>query len=115
MLLNNFRFIGRLVKDANYFPATEEKKAYANFSIAVDSGNDKTDYFNLITFGSVADFIGKYTKKGTLLALQGRIDASKEIEVVDGNSTYKKKDISFIVEDVKVLAYPQNKDSKEDE
>ncbi len=110
MIQNGFNFIGRLTKDAYFSPSTEDKKAYANLDIAVDrNGKDAgTDFISLVAFGNQADYIGKYTSKGTLIAVSGRVDMSKEIEIIVEGKNYKRHEAQFIIEDVKILAQPLN-------
>lgn len=110
MIQNGFNFIGRLTKEAYYSPATGEKKSYSNFDIAVDrNGRDSgADFISLVAFGVQADYIGKYATKGTLIAVSGRIDTSKEIEIIVDGKNYKKHEAQFIIEDVKILAQPSN-------
>ena len=114
MIQNKFQFIGRLTKDPYYVAANGEKKAFATFDLAVDGYDaEHTDFFTLKTFRN-ADYVGKYTSKGTLVAVEGRVTLTKEIEQVatkqDGTTqNFFAKQPEFIVEDVKILAYPSNK------
>ena len=92
MIQNGFNFIGRLTKEVYYSQSTGEKKAYCNFDIAVDRNGKEagTDFISLVAFGVQADYIGKYTTKGTLIAVSGRVDTSKEIEIVVEGKNYKR-------------------------
>lgn len=113
MIQNNFNFIGRLVKDPNYFAGSENKKAYCQLSLAVDGGKDaqgedKVDFITLSAFGNTADYIGKYCKKGTMIACDGKVDTSKQITVLDSNQQYNKRDVQFIINDVRILVQPMN-------
>ena len=115
MIQNKFQFIGRLTKDAYYVAANGDKKAFATIDLAVDGYDaEHTDFFILKAFGGTADIIGKYTSKGTLVVVEGRITLTKEIEQVatkqDGSTqSFKAKQPEFLVEEIRILAYPSNK------
>jgi len=47
---------------------------FVRFCLAVSRGKDKeTDFINCVAFGNTANAIGKYTKKGSGLVVNGRI------------------------------------------
>ena len=106
MIQNKFQFIGRLTKDVVYMAGNENKSSYAYYDIAVDKNKEETDFVHLVAFSGTADFISKYTSKGTLIAVEGRVDFSREVEIVTQNGTSKIVIPSFVVEDVRSLAKP---------
>ena len=75
--MNKVILMGRLTKDPDIsFSAAGTK--YANFSIAVDrrfkqDNEPEADFFNCVSFGKLADFVGNYLHKGTKIVLTGRI------------------------------------------
>ena len=76
MNLNTFVGIGRLTKDPDvrYNPNTQV--AVARFTIAIDSGygdNKRTDFPSIVVFGKMAEVVEKYLKKGSQVAVQGRL------------------------------------------
>ena len=76
MSLNTFVGIGRLTKDPDvrYNPNTQV--AVARFTIAIDSGygdNKRTDFPSIVVFGKMAEVVEKYLKKGSQVAVQGRL------------------------------------------
>ena len=77
--------MGRLTKD----PETRRNndKVVSKFSIAVDRRfeKDKADFFNVVSFGKLAEFTEKYLTKGTKIALTGRIQ--NESYEKDGKKT----------------------------
>jgi len=80
--MNKVIMMGRLTKDPEY-KVTQDGKELAKFSIAVDRRTGKeTDFFNCTTFGKTAQFAEKYLKRGTKVALTGRIE----------NNSYTNKD-----------------------
>lgn len=72
--MNRCVLIGRLTKDPDV-KYTQDKLAVAHFTLAVDrKGKDKTaDFIACVSFGKTAEFIEKYIKKGTKIAVEGRI------------------------------------------
>lgn len=60
---------------------TVNKKAYARFSVAVNSRwrnangeyQENTEYINLVAWGTTAETCGKYLKKGSPILVEGRI------------------------------------------
>lgn len=76
MSLNIFVGIGRLTRDPDvrYNPNTQV--AVARFTIAIDSGygdNKRTDFPSIVVFGKMAEVVEKYLKKGSQVAVQGRL------------------------------------------
>lgn len=68
--MNKVIFMGRITRDpeVRYSNGANGQMAIANFSLAVDSGfgqNKKTNFFNMVAFGKVAETVEKYLKKGT--------------------------------------------------
>ncbi len=83
--MNKVIMIGRLTKDPEVRQAGEGKAA--NYSIAVErrfkrEGQPEADFFNLVSFGKQAEFVEKYLKKGTKIAVVGQLQ----------NDNYKNKD-----------------------
>jgi len=74
--MNRVILIGRLTKDPEI--RTSGNYTIASFSIAVDrkfkrDGEPEADFFNYTAFNKTAEFIEKYCKKGTKMAVEGRI------------------------------------------
>ncbi|MBQ7152018.1 MAG: single-stranded DNA-binding protein [Synergistaceae bacterium] len=71
---------------------TVNKKAYARFSVAVNSRwknangefQDSVEYINIVTWGVTAENCGKYLKKGSGVLVEGRISTSS-YEAKDGS------------------------------
>lgn len=84
--MNTVIMIGRLTKDPEVSYANSGT-TIGRFSIAVDrrfkrEGEPTADFFNCVTFGKQADFVEKYLKKGTKIAIVGEIQ----------NNNYTNKD-----------------------
>ena len=84
--MNTVIIIGRLTKDPEVSYANSGT-TIGRFSLAVDrrfkqEGGPTADFFNCVTFGRQADFVEKYLKKGTKIAIVGEIQ----------NNNYTNKD-----------------------
>ena len=76
--MNNVILLGRVTKDIEMRVISETQMAVAKFSIAIDrqvtKGKEKqTDFINIAVFGKTAEACEKYTAKGKMIAIQGRI------------------------------------------
>lgn len=87
--MNSVVVVGRVGRDAEikYF---ESGKVKANFSVAVNRWDAKTksettDWFNVDVWDKQAEFAGEYVKKGTQLAVEGRIAQNKWTDKATGN------------------------------
>ncbi len=94
-LKNSVRLIGHLGDDPK-IKKLDGEKSVANFTIATNEnsrdhdGNKKqeTTWHKLVAWGKEAEYAGKYLKKGTEIAIEGRItnhsyeDKNKETHFV---------------------------------
>lgn len=80
--MNKVILMGRLTRDPEVrYSQNDTSMAIARFSLAVDrrrSGNNNgdgqtADFINIVAFGRTGEFAEKYLKKGTKVALTGRI------------------------------------------
>jgi len=77
--MNKFIFLGRLTRDPETRVLPNSSTNVTTFSLAVNrrftdaNGERKTDFFNLTAFGKLADFCGKYYRKGQQVLVEGRI------------------------------------------
>lgn len=69
--MNNITFIGRLTKDPE-LKETENGSKFASFTLAVGRGKVKSR-LPVMAWGSAADVVVKYNKKGSLLGVNGRL------------------------------------------
>lgn len=78
--MNKVMFMGRLTRDPEVrYSQGANATAVARFSIAVDrrfrrEGEPEADFFNCTSFGKQAEFVEKYLKQGTKVALCGRVE-----------------------------------------
>ncbi len=78
--MNKVIVMGRLTRDPDVrYTQGEQSMAVARFTIAVDRKYKKegdgqsADFLSCVTFGKIAEFIGKYCHQGTKLVVEGRI------------------------------------------
>ena len=88
-MLNSVCLMGRLTADPE-LKSTQSGVSVCSFRIAVDStytpkGQEKqTDFINIVTWRSTAEFVSRYFRKGQLVAVQGSIQTSQYTDR-DGN------------------------------
>ena len=88
-MLNSVCLMGRLTADPE-LKSTQLGVSVCNFRIAVDrtytpKGQEKqTDFLNIITWRSTAEFVSRYFRKGQLVAVQGSIQTGQYTDR-DGN------------------------------
>ncbi len=88
--MNKIVIIGRLTRDPE-LKSTNAGTAVCNFSVAVDrtyrdkEGNRPTDFFDISVFGATAEFVAKYFKKGSSIAVSGAMESRKFVDK-DGNN-----------------------------
>lgn len=81
-MLNNVVLIGRLTKDPE-LRKTKDGKSVAGFRLASDDsfsrdGQEKTTiYIDVTVFGNRADTVAKYMRKGSQVAVVGRLSQRK--------------------------------------
>lgn len=111
-MLNNVTLIGRLAKNAE-IRYTPSNKAYASFSLAVQreyknvDGNYDTDFINIAMWGQIAETIKKYTQKGDLIAIRGRLQ-TRNYENSEGKKVY----ITEVVADKVTFLQQKKSDDK---
>lgn len=73
-MINNVVIMGRLTKDAEE-RKTSNNKTVCSFCVAVDDAfnKDKTHFIDVIAWDKKAEFVIKYFRKGSMIAVQGRL------------------------------------------
>ncbi len=90
--MNKVILIGNLARDPEV-ATTASGVTYCRFSIAVQrsfanaDGEREADFINCVAWRQTADFVGKYFKKGSKMALSGSIQ-SRTYEGTDGTKKY---------------------------
>lgn len=117
MSINRVVLTGRLTKDVE-LRATASGNNVASFTVAVDGfakdQNNNTvpqaSFINCVAWGQSAKFVTTYCKKGTLVALEGRLQSRS----YDGKNG-KVYVTEVVVDRIENLSPKDNKDSDENE
>jgi single-strand DNA-binding protein len=100
--------MGRLTGDPE-LKHTSSDLAFTRFSIAVDrigkSAEKQTDFFNVVAWGSNAEFICKYFKKGNLIIIEARMQTGS----YEGKDGVKRQNFDLVVNKVH-FAGPKSQD-----
>jgi single-strand DNA-binding protein len=95
--MNSINLAGRLTAKPELKYTEKDKRAIARFSVAVNNGTDNADFFNVTAFDKQAENLVKYTDKGTMVAISGRLTTSSyekdgvkvnTVQVVASNITF---------------------------
>lgn len=111
-MMNKVILIGRLTKDAE-LRYTQSNKAYASFSLAVQrdykntDGNYDSDFINIAMWGQIAETVKKYTHKGDLIAVSGRLQ-TRTYENNEGKKVY----VTEVVADKVTFLQQKKEDNK---
>ncbi|MDD6145897.1 MAG: single-stranded DNA-binding protein [Oscillospiraceae bacterium] len=88
-MINSVVLQGRLIADPE-LRTTTTGKSVSTFRIAVDRSHSKqgekrqADFITIVAWNSTADFVSKYFSKGSMIAIQGRIQ-TRSYEDNSGN------------------------------
>ena len=91
-MLNKVILIGRTTKDVD-LRKTSSGTAVATFTLAVDNrfvqkdGQNTADFISCVAWNNTAEFMNNYVKKGSLVAVEGRIQ-TRNYDNKDGNKVY---------------------------
>lgn len=91
-MLNKAILMGRLTRDPE-MRYTQSNIPVTSFTLAVDrgysrnndSGQQNTDFINIVAWRNTAEFVSKWFRKGQLVAVSGRIQA-RNWKDRDGNN-----------------------------
>jgi single-strand DNA-binding protein len=103
-MLNKFLGIGRNTKDGEYRTTDNNLKIYTN-TIAITNdfknkdGNYDSEFINYIAYKNTAEYLNKYSSKGTLINIVGRIHTRS----YEDKDKVKKYVTEIIVESASVL------------
>lgn len=86
--MNKVILIGRLTDnpDVRYSNKENEALAIARYRLAVDRIGEGADFISCVAFGKQGEFAEKYLKKGTKVAIEGRIQTGNYEK--DGKKVY---------------------------
>jgi single-strand DNA-binding protein len=104
--MNKVYLIGNLTRDPEV-RATASGIPVCNFSIAVNrrfrnaqTGQQETDYFNIVAWRQLADLCGRYLAKGRKVAIAGSIQ-TRTYEAQDGS---KRAAFDIVADEVEFLS-----------
>lgn len=85
-MINSVVLMGRIVNDLE-LKTTQSGLSVVSFRIAVDrkysKGEKQTDFFDIVAWKNHAEFICKYFRKGSLIALEGELQ-TRSYQTKDG-------------------------------
>ena len=93
--MNTVILLGRLTADPD-IRSTRDGKAVASFTMAVDRYKEGADFIRCQAWEKRADFCEKYLKKGTKIAIRGRIRTGDYTDK-DGKKVYT---TDVVIEDI---------------
>lgn len=102
--MNKVILIGRLTRDPE-LKYSSSNIPVANFTVAVNrpfenqNGVREADFINIVVWRKQAENVGKYVKKGSLVAVEGRIQTRS----YDGNDGQKRYVTEVIADSVQFL------------
>lgn len=112
--MNRVFLIGNLTKDPE-MRSTQSGVAVCNFTIAVNrrfrnqqTGQQETDFLNVIAWRQLAELCGRYLTKGRKVAVTGSIQ-TRTYEAKDGS---KRSTFDIVADEVEFLT-PQNQQGGE--
>lgn len=117
MSINRVVLTGRITRDVD-LRATSTGTNVASFSIAVDmysrdaenNTNQQASFINCVAWNNSAKFVSDYCKKGTLVAIEGRLQ-SRSYDRRDGTKAYITE---VMVDRIEIMSSPNAKDVNSD-
>lgn len=100
--MNKVILIGNLTRDPE--KGSGNGVEFAKFTLAVNAGKDKVDYFNCVAFRTTATIVGDKLSKGDRVGIVGS-GHFREYETKDG---VRRKDFEIIVGEVEFLSLKKN-------
>lgn len=91
--MNSAHLIGRVTKEPDIrYSQGEKSMCIARYTLAVDrkfkkDGEPTADFISCVAFGKTGEFVEKYLKKGTKIAVIGHIQTGSYTNK-DGNKVY---------------------------
>ena len=107
--MNKVYLIGNLTRDPE-MRSTQSGVPVCNFSIAVNrrfrnqqTGQQETDFFNIVAWRQLAELCSRYLAKGRKVAVSGSIQ-TRTYEAQDGS---KRSAFDIVADEVEFLSSPQ--------
>ena len=116
--LNKAMLIGRLGADVE-LRYSQSNTAIANFSIATnerykegEEWKERTEWHRVVTFGHNAEFLQKYSHKGSMIYVEGSLQ-TRQWEDKDGNTKYTTEVKAFSVQVLSDSREPASEPAKQ--
>jgi len=109
-MINRVVLVGRLTKDA-MLRKTQTGKSVASFTVAINrryGQNEQADFVNCVAWEKTAEILSQYTKKGSLIGLEGRVQ-SRSYDDKDGKRVYVQE---VVCESIQLLESKSSSASK---
>lgn len=100
--MNKVILIGNLTRDPE--KGNGNGVEFTRFTIAVNAGKDRTDYFNCVAFRTTATIVSDKLSKGDKVGVVG-VGHFREYETKDG---VKRKDFEIVVSEVEFISLKKN-------
>jgi single-strand DNA-binding protein len=103
-VINSCVLVGRIANDPE-MRYTTSGMAVVNFRLAVDrqrraqEGEQQTDFLDIVAFGKAGEFVAQYMDKGSLVGVEGRIQA-RSWQTNEGQKRYS---VEIIANSVQAL------------
>lgn len=109
--MNKIILLGRLTKDPEIVMSSKETMI-GKFTLAVprkyvkDNEERKSDFINIVTFGSLTQFAGKFFSKGQQVLVSGRL----EINSYEDEKGEKRYSVQVVAEELNFADSKKEKD-----
>ncbi len=104
--MNKIILLGYLIKDPELRQNENKDKVYTRFTIAVQrnfkmpDGTREADFINIVVWGKKAEVICKYTQKGSIITISGRLRTGS----YEGKDGIKRYIAEVVAEDFKFIS-----------
>lgn len=116
-MLNRAILVGRLTRDPELRYTSNGGVAVVRFTVAVNrkftnqQGEREADFINIVAWRTLAENCGNYLRKGSLVAIEGRIQ-TRSYENQEGRTVYVTE---VVADDVRFLSSPNRTQSQFDQ
>lgn len=117
--MNKVILSGRMTRDAevNTYGKGKDKSKVARFSIAVRDGKDakgepQAQFIRCVAFGALAELIDKFTEKGQIITVAGRL---KNGSYEDEKEKITRYTTDVVIEDLDLFGSASHDEDDEDE
>ena len=117
--MNKVILSGRMTRDAevNTYGKGKDQSKVARFSIAVRDGKDakgepQAQFIRCVAFGALAELIDKFTEKGQIITVSGRLKNGSYEDEKDKITRYT---TDVVIEDLDLFGNANHDDEEEEE